>query len=42
MDIIQLNPYSIAELAGILCIHGKRVFGGYELSRDVCEEVAAT
>jgi len=41
MDIIQLNPYSIAELAGILCIHGKRVFGGYELSRDVCEEVAA-
>ena len=40
MDVIQLIPYSIAELAGILYVHGKRVFGGYELSRDVCEEIA--
>jgi Holliday junction resolvasome RuvABC ATP-dependent DNA helicase subunit len=40
MDVIQLVPYSITELAGILYVHGKRVFGGYELSRDVCEEIA--
>ena len=40
MDVIQLAPYSITELAGILYLHGKRVFGGYELSRDVCEEIA--
>ncbi len=40
MDVIQLTPYSILDLAGILHVHGKRVFGGFELSRDVCEEIA--
>jgi len=41
MDIIPLAAYTLEELAGIICFHAKKLFGGYELSREVCIEVAA-
>ena len=41
MDIIPLAAYSLAELAGIICFHARKLFGGYELPREVCIEVAA-
>jgi Holliday junction resolvasome RuvABC ATP-dependent DNA helicase subunit len=41
MDIIPLAAYSLDELAGIIYFHAKKLFGGYELPRDVCIEVAA-
>lgn len=41
MDTIPLAAYSIDELAGIIYHHGKKLFGGYELPREICLEVAA-
>ena len=41
MDIIPLAAYSLDELAGIICFHARKLFGGYELPREVCIEVAA-
>jgi Holliday junction resolvasome RuvABC ATP-dependent DNA helicase subunit len=41
MDIIPLAAYSLQELAGIIWHHGKRLFDGFELPREVCLEVAA-
>jgi Holliday junction resolvasome RuvABC ATP-dependent DNA helicase subunit len=41
MDIIPLAAYTLEELAGIICFHAKKLFGGYELPREVCIEVAA-
>jgi Holliday junction resolvasome RuvABC ATP-dependent DNA helicase subunit len=41
MDIIPLSAYSLEELAGIIWHHGKRLFKGFELPREVCIEVAA-
>lgn len=41
MDIIPLAAYSLAELAGIICFHAHKLFGGFELPREVCIEVAA-
>jgi Holliday junction resolvasome RuvABC ATP-dependent DNA helicase subunit len=41
MDIIALAAYTLEELAGIIWHHAKKLFGGYELPREVCIEVAA-
>lgn len=41
MDPIQLAPYSLEELAGIIWLHARKLFGGFELSREICLEVAA-
>jgi Holliday junction resolvasome RuvABC ATP-dependent DNA helicase subunit len=41
MDIIPLAAYSLDELAGIICFHARKLFGGFELPREVCIEVAA-
>lgn len=41
MDIIALAAYSLDELAGIIFSHARKEFGGYELPREVCIEVAA-
>lgn len=41
MDIIPLAMYSLEELAGIICFHARKLFGGFELPREVCIEVAA-
>lgn len=41
MDIIPLAAYSLDELAGIICFHARKLFGGYELPREVCIEIAA-
>lgn len=41
MDIIPLASYLLDELAGIICFHARKLFGGYELPREVCIEVAA-
>ena len=41
MDIIPLAAYSLDELAGIIWHHGRKLFGGFELPREVCLEVAA-
>jgi Holliday junction resolvasome RuvABC ATP-dependent DNA helicase subunit len=39
--LIELRPYTIEELASIVCVHGQASLEGYVLSRDICLEVAA-
>ncbi len=41
MDLIPLADYSLTELAGIIWLHGRKLFGGFELAREICVEVAA-
>jgi Holliday junction resolvasome RuvABC ATP-dependent DNA helicase subunit len=41
MDLIPLADYSLDELAGIIWLHGCKLFGGFKLAREVCIEVAA-
>lgn len=40
-DTVNLRPYSLEEIAGIVWIHGKDLLEGYELPRDVCIELGA-
>jgi Holliday junction resolvasome RuvABC ATP-dependent DNA helicase subunit len=39
--LIELRPYTLEELASIVCVHGQSHLDGYVLSRDVCLEIAA-
>jgi Holliday junction resolvasome RuvABC ATP-dependent DNA helicase subunit len=39
--LIELRPYTLEELASIVCVHGQSHLDGYILSRDVCLEIAA-
>lgn len=41
MDLIPLADYSLEELASIIWLHGRKLFGGFELAREICIEVAA-
>jgi Holliday junction DNA helicase RuvB len=41
MDLIPLADYSLDELAGIIWLHGGKLFGGFQLAHEVCVEVAA-
>jgi Holliday junction resolvasome RuvABC ATP-dependent DNA helicase subunit len=41
MDVISLPNYTLNELAGIVWFQGKKLFGGADLAKDVCVEVAA-
>jgi len=41
MDLIPLADYSLDELAGIIWLHGRKLFGGFQLAREICVEVAA-
>lgn len=38
---IELRPYTLEELASIVCVHGQRYLNGFILSRDICLEIAA-
>lgn len=40
-ETIFLKPYTIDEVAGIVCVRGQRDLEGATLSLDVCEEIAA-
>jgi|HubBroStandDraft_6_1064221.scaffolds.fasta_scaffold06110_3 Holliday junction resolvasome RuvABC ATP-dependent DNA helicase subunit len=39
--LIELRPYTLEELASIVCVHGQSYLNGYVLSRDICLEIAA-
>jgi len=39
--LIELRPYTLEELASIVCFHGQSYLDGYVLSRDICMEIAA-
>jgi holliday junction DNA helicase RuvB len=39
--LIELRPYTLEELASIVCVHGQDYLNGYVLPRDVCLEIAA-
>jgi Holliday junction resolvasome RuvABC ATP-dependent DNA helicase subunit len=39
--LIELRPYTLEELASIVCVHGQSYLDGYVLSRDICMEIAA-
>ena len=39
--LIELRPYTLEELASIVCVHGQNYLDGYVLSRDICMEIAA-
>jgi Holliday junction resolvasome RuvABC ATP-dependent DNA helicase subunit len=39
--LIELRPYTLEELASIVCVHGQGYLNGYVLSRDICLEIAA-
>jgi Holliday junction resolvasome RuvABC ATP-dependent DNA helicase subunit len=39
--LIELRPYTLEELASIVCVHGQNYLDGYVLSREVCLEIAA-
>jgi Holliday junction resolvasome RuvABC ATP-dependent DNA helicase subunit len=39
--LIELRPYTLEELASIVCVHGQAYLNGYVLPRDVCLEIAA-
>lgn len=39
--LIELRPYSLEELASIVCVHGQNHLDGYVLPREVCLEIAA-
>lgn len=38
---VVLSPYSLKELAAIVLLHGKNIFGGYEIAEEICIEIAA-
>jgi Holliday junction resolvasome RuvABC ATP-dependent DNA helicase subunit len=38
---IELRPYTLEELASIVCFHGQRYLNGFILARDICLEIAA-
>jgi Holliday junction resolvasome RuvABC ATP-dependent DNA helicase subunit len=39
--LIELRPYTLEELASIVCVHGQGYLNGYVLPREVCIEIAA-
>ena len=39
--LIELRPYTLEELASIVCVHGQNYLDSYVLPRDVCLEIAA-
>jgi Holliday junction resolvasome RuvABC ATP-dependent DNA helicase subunit len=41
MDLIPLAAYSLQQLAGIIHHHALKLFGGHDLPREVCFELAA-
>lgn len=39
--LIELRPYTLEELASIVCVHGQGYLNGFVLARDICLEIAA-
>jgi Holliday junction resolvasome RuvABC ATP-dependent DNA helicase subunit len=39
--LIELRPYTLEELASIVCVHGQGYLNGFILSREICLEIAA-